>query len=44
MPQRVVHGWGCVDGVVFLVVLLYAVIYVSLLLVAARFVLNRRRL
>ena len=44
MRQRVVHGWGCVDGVVFLVVLLYAVIYVSLLLVAARFVLNRRRL
>lgn len=44
MRQRVVHGWGCVDGLVFLVVLAYAAGYVGLLLAAARFALNRKSL
>lgn len=44
MRQRVIHGWGCVDGAVFGAVLVYAVVYAALLLLAARFILNRKRL
>ena len=44
MRQRLVHGWGAVDGVVFFVVLAYAVVYVSVLLSLASFVLGRKRL
>ncbi len=44
MRQRLVHGWGAVDGVVFAAVLLYAVAYVAVLLGLARIVLGRKRL
>ena len=44
MRQRLIHGWGAVDGVVFLVVLAYAAVYVAVLLLLASFVLGRKRL
>ena len=44
MRQRLVHGWGAVDGLVFAVVLLYAFAYVTALLSLAALVLRRRRL
>lgn len=44
MRQRLVHGWGAVDGVVFVVVLAYAAVYVAALLLAASYVLRRKRL
>lgn len=44
MRQRLVHGWGSVDGLVFVVVLLYAFAYVTALLGLASLVLRRRRL
>jgi len=44
MRQRLVHGWGAVDGIVFAAVLLYAAVYVAALLSAASVVLWRKRL
>ena len=44
MRQRLIHGWGAVDGLVFAVVLLYAAAYVAALLSAASVVLWRKRL
>ena len=44
MRQRLVHGWGAVDGLVFVAVLAYAACYVVALLSAAAIVLRRRRL
>ena len=44
MRQRLVHGWGAVDGMVFSVVVLYAAAYIAVLLAFAALVLRRRRL
>ena len=44
MRQRLVHGWGPVDAVVFCAVLLYAAAYVALLLYFAALALKRKRL
>jgi len=44
MRQRLVHGWGSVDVSVFAIVLVYAVVYISLLLAAASFALKRKKL
>ena len=44
MRQRLVHGWGAVDGLVFVAVLAYTACYVVALLSAAAIVLRRRRL
>ena len=44
MRQRLIHGWGAVDGVVFVVALAYAAVYVAVLLSLASFVLRRKRL
>ena len=44
MRQRLIHGWGTVDAVVFCAVLLYAVAYVAALLGLAALVLKRKRL
>lgn len=44
MRQRVIHGWGCVDSLVFIAVLGYAVTYVAALLALAAGVLKRKRL
>ncbi len=44
MRQRLVHGWGAVDGFVFAVVILYALAYVTALLALASLVLGRKRL
>lgn len=44
MRQRLIHGWGAVDGVVFVVVIAYAFVYVSLLLGASSFILKRKKL
>ena len=44
MRQRLIHSWGAVDGVVFFVVLAYAVVYVAILLSLASFALGRKRL
>ena len=44
MRQRVIHGWGAVEPGVFLAVLAYAIVYVTVVLLLARFVLGRRRL
>ena len=44
MRQRLIHGWGAVDGSVFVVVLAYAVVYVAILLSLASFALGRKRL
>ena len=43
MRQRLVHGWGAVDAVVFCAVLLYAAAYVALLLGFAAFALKKRK-
>ena len=44
MRQRLVHGWGGVEVGVFLAVAGYGIVYSTLLLLAARFFLNRKRL
>ena len=44
MRQRLIHGWGAIDGVVFVVVLAYAAVYAAVLLSLASFVLRRKRL
>ena len=44
MRQRLVHGWGGVEACVFLAVVGYGIVYSILLLLAARFLLNRKRL
>lgn len=44
MRQRVIHGWGAVDGAVFLAVLLYGAIYVAILLGLSAVVLGRKRI
>ena len=44
MRQRLVHGWGAVDGEVFALVLAYAVGYVAVLLFSAGLMLRRKRL
>lgn len=44
MRQRLIHGWGAVDGAVFAAVLVYGSVYIILLLSAARTMLDRRRL
>ena len=44
MRQRMIHGWGPVDGLVFSVVLGYAFVYIALLLLASAAVLGRKRL
>lgn len=43
MRQRLVHGWGAVDGVAFAAVLAYAVVYTAMLLLAASAALGRKR-
>jgi len=43
MRQRVIHGWGAVDGLVFLAALGYALVYVGILLVAAHAVLKKKQ-
>jgi len=43
MRQRLVHGWGAVDAVVFCAVLAYAAAYTALLLYFAARALNRRK-
>ena len=43
MRQRVIHGWGAIDGVVLAVVLAYALAYVTALLAIAAAVLRRKR-
>lgn len=44
MRQRLVHGWGGVEAGVFLAVVGYGIVYSAVLLSAARFLLNRKRL
>lgn len=44
MRQRLVHGWGGVEVGVFLAVAGYGIVYSTLLLLVARFFLNRKRL
>lgn len=44
MRQRLIHGWGAVDGWVLLLVLLYAFIYTLTLLALSVLVFRRRRL
>ena len=44
MRQRLVHGWGGVEAGVFLAVLGYGIVNSVLLLLVARFLLNRKRL
>ena len=44
MRQRLVHGWGGVEAGVFLAVIGYGIVYSAILLLAARFLLNRKRL
>ena len=44
MRQRVVHGWGGVDGLVLVAALGYAVVYVAMVLALAAWVLKRKRL
>ena len=44
MRQRLIHGWGAVDGYVFAAVLVYAVGYIAVLLFSAGLVLRRKRL
>ena len=43
MRQRVIHGWGAVDGVVIAAVLGYAAVYVAVLLSLATVALGRRK-
>ena len=44
MRQRLIHGWGAVEPLVFIVVIAYAFVYVSLLLGAAAMALKRKKL
>lgn len=44
MRQRMIHGWGAVDGAVFAAVIAYGTIYTALLLYLAAAVLRRKRL
>ena len=44
MRQRLVHGWGRVEVGVFLAVVGYSIVYSAVLLLAARFLFNRKRL
>ena len=44
MRQRLIHGWGAVDAVVFCAVLAYAAAYVAVLLGLAALALKRKRL
>ena len=44
MRQRLIHGWGAVEPLVFIVAIAYAFVYVSLLLGAAAMVLKRKKL
>ena len=44
MRQRIVHGWGPVEPMVFAAVLLYALVYISVLLFASSLVLKRKKL
>ena len=44
MRQRLVHGWGGVDGIVFVTVLAYAVAYIGACLAFAAWQLNRKRI
>lgn len=44
MRQRLIHGWGAVDGGVLAAVLVYAVGYIAVSLFAAGLVLGRKRL
>ena len=44
MRQRLIHGWGAVDGIAFVVVLAYAAVYAAVLLSLASLVLGRKRL
>ena len=43
MRQRLVHGWGAVDAAVVAVVAGYALVYVAVLLLLAKWALERRR-
>ena len=43
MRQRLIHGWGAVDAVVFCMVLLYAAAYVAILLGFAALALRKRK-
>ena len=43
MRQRLVHGWGAVDGGVLVAVLAYAMWYVFVVILLADVVLNRKR-
>ena len=43
MRQRLVHGWGAVDAAVVAVVAGYALVYAAVLLLLAKWVLERRR-
>ena len=43
MRQRVIHGWGAVDGAVLAAVIGYAAVYVTVVLVVARWALIRRK-
>lgn len=44
MRQRLVHGWGAVDGAAFAAALAYAAAYTAMLLFAASAVLKRKRI
>ena len=44
MRQRLVHGWGGVDGIVVVAVLAYAAVYVGACLAFAAWLLNRKRI
>ena len=44
MRQRVIHGWGGVDGVVLLSALAYGLVYVVVLLMLAAWAFRRRKL
>ena len=44
MRQRIIHGWGTVDGIVAVAVVAYAVAYAGAALCVAWFVLGRKRL
>lgn len=44
MRQRMIHGWGPVEGRVLAVVLVYAAVYIALVLGASAIALKRKRL
>ena len=44
MRQRLIHGWGCVDGVVSVAVLAYAVFYAGTCLACSGWLLKRKRI